>query len=294
MASKVPLTIVVAGATASSESAQALGALPGVTVVEKDWKMVDEAWLREQRAGGDLRAFIASHNGISQFTDEGLFLAACLAAGVEYVVRISTTQSVVGPDSVAYYGRSHWAAEAMLATPEFKAMKWTSLQPNVFTQQLASGVVAWLAQYRTTGRKGPFKIMLDGKAGVAAVDCNEVGALAARLLALSSDNVQTHTGQKYVVVGPSNVSGGEVVALLEKHAGTTVDEIEFRDVSWAPYLGKMIGLPENVIPSLARAPSTGYEGACSVEQSPCSPGVVKLGAPVNGALEMIDAALADV
>jgi hypothetical protein len=39
---------------------------------------------------------MASHNGVTQFVDESLFLNYALEAEVEYAVRISTTTFAVG------------------------------------------------------------------------------------------------------------------------------------------------------------------------------------------------------
>lgn len=265
---------------AQGSTAKALASLPGVDVVEKDWTMVDAAWLRDHDVK---RIFIASHNNVSHFVDESLFLNYALEAGVEYTVRISTTKANVTPNSPAYYGRSHWAVEAMLATPEFKAMQWTSLQPNVFTQVVVPTMAAWLHEYRHTGNKGTFKTMIDRDTNIALVDSVEVGNVAGRLLALA--DVSAHNGQKYVVVGPSNVTGREQVALLEKLAGTTVDDVVYRDLSWVGY---MTDLPANLVPSILLAPRSGYNGGSSLEKSPTSPAVLALCPPRHGALEQME------
>jgi len=266
-------------------AAQELSKIPNVEMIEKDWTFINAEWLREHRVQ---RLFIASHNFTTQFTDESLFLNYALEAGVEYVVRISTTKSNVGPASPVWYGRNHWAIETMLEHPDFSSMKWTSLQPNVFTQMFTPLVQHWVKSYRDTGKKDTLKIMIDGDHGVAVVDSHEVGTIAAKLLAL--EDVSPHDKKKYVVAGPSNLTGKQLVQLVEKYAGTTVDEVVFRDTSMIKAL-ESPGYPAHVIASLSLAPRGGYDGATSVEVTPTSQEIMELYAPKNGAYQDIDAAL---
>jgi uncharacterized protein YbjT (DUF2867 family) len=269
-------------------AAQELARIPHVEMMQKNWTMINADWLREHQVQ---RLFIACPVSATQFTDESLFLNYALEAGVEYVVRISTTTSNVGPATAVFYGRNHWAVEVMLSQPEFSAMKWTSLQPNVFTSFFTPIVQGWLKKYRETGQKDPFKLTIDGDNGVAMIDPTEVGIIAAHLLAL--EDTSPHTSRKYVLVGPSNASGKQIVKLLEKHAGTTVDDVVFRDVSFIEH-AKAAGTPENILASLTLAPRSGYDGGCSIEATPTSPEIMQLYAPKNGALDAIDAALAQL
>ena len=96
----------------SNPVAQQLSTLPAVVVLEQNWVEITADWLREHEV---VRAFIASHNVPNQFAEEPTFHLAALRAGVQYVVRISTTAANVRPDCAAYYPRTHWAIEAMLA-----------------------------------------------------------------------------------------------------------------------------------------------------------------------------------
>lgn len=86
----------------SSTTAQNLAKIPGVEVVEYNWTDITTDWLREQQV---VRAFIAPHNAPNQFAEESAFHVAALKAGVEYIVRISTTAPNVRPDFEAYYPR---------------------------------------------------------------------------------------------------------------------------------------------------------------------------------------------
>ncbi|EGY17169.1 uncharacterized protein VDAG_00851 [Verticillium dahliae VdLs.17] len=136
--------------SASGAAAQKLAALPGVEVVEYSWVSITADWLRQHNV---VRAFIASHNEPTQFAEESTFHVAALKAGVEYVVRISTTAANVRPDSDAYYPRAHWAIEALLGSPEFKRLRWTSLQANFFTAFYLQTAAALVNEFRHHGRQ---------------------------------------------------------------------------------------------------------------------------------------------
>ena len=271
-----------------SASSKALAALEHVEMLETNWTDIQEDWLQKHEVE---RVFIASHNGPSHFTDESLFFNRALSAGVKYAVRISTTKSNVSPTTPVWYARNHWAVETMLEQPGFNAMGWTSLQPNVFTSFIGAPAEQWLKTYKETGEKTPFKYMLDGDANVAVVDATEVGIVAAHLLQLQ--DTKPHHGKKYVVAGPTNLSGKAVVKLIEKYAGTSVDTVIYRDTSIIE--GAMAaGMSRNIADSLGKAAASGFNGACSVEHEPTSEELVKLYAPKNGALEAIDKALAAI
>lgn len=77
--------------SANSPAAQHLATLPGVQVIQQSWVEVTPEWLQTHHVA---RAFIASHNKPTQFAEESTFHLALLHAGVEYVVRISTTAEI--------------------------------------------------------------------------------------------------------------------------------------------------------------------------------------------------------
>ena len=155
----------------NSPAAQELAKLPAVDVAEQNWVEVTADWLREHEV---VRAFIAPHNQPNQFAEESTFHLATLKAGVQYVVRISTTAANVRPDCDAYYPRTHWAIEAMLSSPEFKDLQWTSLQPNVFSPLYLSTAAKLIKQYRKTGKQDTLRLMGSIDAPVGIIDPYDV------------------------------------------------------------------------------------------------------------------------
>ncbi|KAJ5931061.1 hypothetical protein N7466_006554 [Penicillium verhagenii] len=268
--------IIALTRSSKSPEAQQLATLPGVEVVEQNWIEITPEWLHEHQV---VRAFVASHNEPTQFADESTFYIAALNAGVKYVVRISTTAANVRPDSKAYYPRSHWAIEALLDSPEFASLQWTSLQPNVFSPIYLSNAVELIKEYRKTGKQNTLRLMASEDAPVGIVDPDEVGILAAHLL--SKQDPTPHNKAKYVVNGPEDITGKQVVDMVERYIGTNVEQVIYKDLSFLDSLYEFnyaaTSQSKNVIFSIKHAAETAWEGKCSA--STTSAEVLELAAP---------------
>ncbi|PQK09138.1 hypothetical protein BB8028_0001g12090 [Beauveria bassiana] len=246
--------------SSSGAAAQKLAQLPGVEVADKAWVEITADWLRENNV---VRAFIASHNEPNQFAEESTFHLAALHAGVEYVVRISTTAANVRPDCPAYYARAHWAVEALLSSPEFGRLRWTSLQPNIFTQLALMPAVALISKFRETGKQDTLRLLLSEDAPVGIIDSDDVGILAAHLLV--AEDVAPHNKAKYVLNGPENVSGRQIVAMAEEYLGTKVETVAYKDTSFIEDMAAQSKESRNVILSIKHAADTVWEGKCAID-----------------------------
>ncbi|KAM0284140.1 hypothetical protein ACHAQH_002129 [Verticillium albo-atrum] len=264
--------IIALTRSSGSAAAQKLAALPNVEVVQYPWVEITADWLRQHNV---VRAFIASHNEPNQFAEESTFHLAALKAGLDYVVRISTTAANVRPDCDAYYPRTHWAIEAMLSSPKFQSLRWTSLQPNVFSSVFLQPAVALVNEFRKTGKVGALSLTPSEDAPVAIIDPVEVGAFAAHLLV--EEDVTPHDKAKYVLNGPEDINGRQIVDLVEQEIGTKVENVQFKDVSWIEYMAAQSSQPKSVIGSIRFAPVTGWEGKCTA--STTSKEVLRLAAP---------------
>ncbi|KAL4928168.1 NmrA-like family protein [Aspergillus undulatus] len=259
-----------------SPEAKKLAKLSGISVIEQNWVEITAEWLREHEV---VRAFIASHNNPNQFAEESTFHLAALQANVKYVVRISTTAANVRPDSNAYYARAHWAIEALLASPEFEKMQWTSLQPNIFSQHYLAPAVEFIQRYRETGEQGTLRLMAAENGPVGIIDPDEVGAFAAYLLA--QDDTTVHNKAKYVLNGPDDITGAQIVQMIEQRTGIKVKDVSYRDLSFLDsyYEHKFAasGESKNVILSMKRAVGLVWDGKCTSSTS--SKEVLELAAP---------------
>lgn len=264
----------IAALTRSSKGpvAQKLAQLPGVEVIEQNWINVTADWLRENEV---VRAFVASVAQISQFTEESTFLVAALQAGVKYVVRISTTYPSVRPDAITFHSRSHWALENLLGTPEFEKLQWTSLQPNPFTPIHLQTTADFIKQYRSTGKQGVLRLVASADAPVAPIDPSDIGVLAAHLLAQADP--ASHNKAKYVVNGPEDISGNQIVQLVEQHIGAKVENVVFKDLAWVDAYANHSPDPGQIILSLKAFPEILWQGRCSA--SVTSKEVLKLAPP---------------
>lgn len=272
----------------SSPVAQRLAKLPGVEVLEQNWVEITADWLREHEV---VRAFIASHNEPHQFAEESTFHVTALKADVKYVVRISTTAANVRPDCAAYYPRTHWAIEALLSSPEFNGLQWTSLQPNVFSQFYLSTAVDFIKQYRKTGKQDTLRLIASKDAPVGIIDSDDVGVFAAHLL--SQDDTSCHNKAKYVLNGPENITGNQIVNIVEQHIGTQVEDVSYKDMSFVDLFLELgpagAQKSKNVILSIKHAPETAWEGECSA--STTSKKVLEIAAPKRTPVDVFKALL---
>ncbi|KAL1607603.1 hypothetical protein SLS60_002537 [Paraconiothyrium brasiliense] len=272
--------------TRSSKSsvAQQFAKLSHVEVEEFHWPDITADWLREREV---TRAFIASHNQPNQFAEESTFHLAALAAGVEYVVRISTTAANVHPDCKAYYPRTHWAIETMLSAPEFTNLHWTSLQPNIFSTFYLSAAAELIKKYRKTGNQEPLQLLASSDGPVGVIDPNDVGIIAAHLLTQEDSSV--HNKAKYVLNGPEDISGNQIVKMVEEHIGTKVENVTFKDISFVDQMAAASQESKNVILSIQHAPETAWEGRCTA--STTSKEILDLAAPKRTPAEVLNTLL---
>ncbi|KAJ5771114.1 uncharacterized protein N7511_003165 [Penicillium nucicola] len=276
--------------TRSSKSpvAQELAKLPGVEVLEQDWVEITTDWLRDHQVA---RAFIASHNAPNQFAEESTFHVNALNAGVKYVVRISTTAANVRPDCPAYYPRQHWAIEALLDSPEFRNLQWTSLQPNVFTPLVMSSAAELIKKYRQTGEQDTLRLILseDGPTGV--IDPDEIGVIAAHLL--SQDDISVHNKAKYVLNGPEDITGKGIVEMIEQYIGVPVKDVKYKDLSFIDtlyeYQYAATKQSKNVIYSITRALETEWQGKCSIYTT--SKEILEIAAPKRTPTDVLNTLL---
>ncbi|CAG7560600.1 unnamed protein product [Fusarium equiseti] len=266
--------------SANGPASQQLAQLPHVKVVEKNWVEITTAWLREYNV---VRAFIASHNQPNQFAEESTFHVAALNAGVEYVVRISTTAANVRPDCLAYYPRTHWAIEALLSSPEFERLRWTSLQSNVFTQFCLAPAAELIKNHRKSGKQDVLRLIVSEDAPLGMIDSNDVGVFAAHLL--TTEDITPHNKAKYILNGPEDITGRQIVKMIEERIGTKVEDVSFKDITFLEGMAAGSQESRNVIMSIKHAVESAWEGKCTT--STTSKEVFEIAAPKHVPAEVL-------
>ncbi|KFZ24121.1 hypothetical protein V502_01400 [Pseudogymnoascus sp. VKM F-4520 (FW-2644)] len=278
----------IVGLTRSLDSpaSQELALLSNVEMVEKDWTSIDATWLKNQDV---IRAYVAPHNLPSQFVDESALYSAMLQAGVRYVVKLSTTVAFLGPTNPIFYGRSHWAIETMLCQPEFKSMQWTALRPNFFAATFPGSSVDWIKKYKETGTQETLSMVPAADASVALIDPADVGNVAAHLLALEDPSPHNHA--KYVLSGPEDVSGEDIVRLVEKESNGKVGKTEYKDMSFLPYLVSIGVFPRSALTGFPAGSASLWDGESGLAMSPTSKEILELAPPKRTVAEVLKAML---
>jgi uncharacterized protein YbjT (DUF2867 family) len=266
--------------SANSAAAKALAELPGVEIVEQNWVEIDEQWLRQHDVK---RVFIASHNLPNAFTEEGQFLVNAMRAGVKYLVRISTTAANVSPDIPVYYPRTHWAIEQMLSQPEFRSMHWSSLQPNGFAPMFLTPAAEFIKEFKKTGKQGSVSLITDASTPTGLIDSYDVGVVAAHLLA--AEQTGPHDQKRYVLNGPEDVTGEEIIKLVEQYIGEPVKDVKYKDLSFIDDMANNSSESKNVMLSIKGAPVTSWEGKAKAETT--SKEILELYAPKRTVSEVL-------
>jgi uncharacterized protein YbjT (DUF2867 family) len=272
--------IIALTRSANSAAAKTLAELPGVEIVEQNWVEINEHWLRQHNVA---RIFIASHNQPNAFAEEGQFLVNALRAGVKYVVRISTTAANVRPDISVYYPRTHWAIEQMLSQPEFNGMHWSSLQPNGFAPMFLTPTAEFIKEFKKTGKQGHISLIIDASTPTALIDSYDVGVVAAHLLA--EEKTEAHDQKRYVLNGPVDTTGEEIVKLAEQYIGEPVEDVRYKDLSFIDDMANNSSESKNVMLSIKDAPVTSWQGKAKADTT--SKEILELYAPKRTVSEVL-------
>jgi uncharacterized protein YbjT (DUF2867 family) len=169
-------------------------------------------------------------------------------------------------------------------------MQWTSLQPNAFSTFFLAPAAEMIKNYRETGQQETLKLMASQDVPVGIVEARDVGALAAHLLSLEDTTV--HNKAKYIVNGPEDITGQQIVRMVEEQIGTKVQSISFKDMSFVDAMANSV--PErdrHLILSIKTALVSAWEGLCSA--STTSREVLELAAPSTTPTQVMETLLAN-
>lgn len=145
------------------------------------------------------------------------------------VVKASGTSAGIGPDGPDVC-RQHHASEQHLAG---SGVRWAVVRPNGFVQTLVVGMAA------TVSDRGVVVNPL-GTAGIAVVDCADIGAATAVVLC---DPV--HDGRKHVLTGSAAPTCTRMAADIERITGRPVTVVDITpDEAGAAAAAKGMGARE--------------------------------------------------
>jgi len=267
--------------SAKSDTAQKLAKTPGTELIEQNWVNITAAWLKDHNVE---RVFMASHNFPVQFAEESQFYVNCLRAGVKYVVRISTTANAVRSDSIAYYQRAHWAIESLLSSPAFEKLGWTSLQPHIFLPMILGSAAEFVKEYRKTGKQGKLSLFVNENKPAGLIDSDDVGRAAAHLIV--SDDFSPYNRKRLVLNGPEQITGAQIVELVQKSIGAKVEEIVWNDTSLIEQMAEQSPENKNIILSVKDAAQEYWDS--DIKDAPTSKIILDLCPPKRTAAEVFD------
>jgi hypothetical protein len=195
----------------------------------------------------------------------------------------------VRSDHQSNYPRTHWAIEALLSSPEFDCLRWTSLQSNLFSQFVLMPSAGLIKKCLDTGKQETLRLLKSEDAGVGIIDSNDVGIFAAYLLVTM--DVTRHNKAKYVLNGPEDISGRQIVAMAEEYTGTSVEDVVLKDTSFVEHMAAQSKEYPNVILSVRLAPETAWEGKCRIDTT--SKEVIEIAAPISIAAQVLKTMLGE-
>jgi uncharacterized protein YbjT (DUF2867 family) len=185
----------------SRANAQALGALPGVELVEGD--MLRPETLAEALSGVD-RVLLISSPDQQMVETQSAFIDAARNAGVRQIVKFSGLNASVG--SPFLFNRMHAQIEGHL---ERSGVTWAHLRPSQFMSE-------YLRERPTIVAESAFFLALED-AKLAPVDIEDIAKAAFALLQTSG-----HQGKRYEMTGPEALSMTEIAEQLSLALGKTV------------------------------------------------------------------------
>jgi len=157
---------------------------PGVKTAVAE--LTDRAGL-ERALKGVASVFVVTGHNPNMVEQQNNVLDAALAAGVEYLVRVSGSPFLIVPDSPSVIGRGHYAIEERLRA---SGIKWVILRPGLFMQNTFA---------QAASIKNDSKIVLPFAADLplAFIDVRDTGAVGARVLL----DPAPHLGKIYEFTG---------------------------------------------------------------------------------------------
>ncbi|CAF0876481.1 unnamed protein product [Adineta steineri] len=119
--------------------------------------------------------------------------------------------------------------------------------------------------------------MLDEHAPIAMIDPQDIGEVAAKLLSL--EDPSSHFRKKYNLSGPEDVTGKDVVSILEQITQKKI-QVNYRDLTLFKFYIEKMGYPKSVSDSLESGRRDNlWIGLSRLENTPTSPEILQLAPP---------------
>ncbi|OTA69254.1 hypothetical protein K449DRAFT_428690 [Hypoxylon sp. EC38] len=156
----------------------------------------------------------------------------------------------IGPANPVFYGRAHWAVENLLHQPE---------------------------KFRETSRQDRLDLVPAADVPVSLIDPADIGRVASALLAL--EDPTPHNKAMYVLRGADDVTGRDIVAMVEEEIGTEVSNVEFKSTAMIDAPATHGIYPERSIPSIRADCDFVWAGHCTSYGTPTAKEILSLAPP---------------
>jgi hypothetical protein len=108
-----------------------------------------------------------------------------------------------------------------------------------------------IKEHKKTGEQEPLSMIMDTNSPNAVIDSYDVGVFAAHLLA--SEQTEKHNKAKYVLTGPEDVTGEQIVKLVEGYLGEPVKDVKYKDFSVIDAWAESMPEQRTLIKAIGRA-----------------------------------------
>lgn len=119
----------------------------------------------------------------------------------------------------------------------------------------------FVKDFLKTGKQGTLRLMASKDAPVGIIHPDDIGTVAAHLLI--DDNPAAHNKARYVLNGPEDITGKEIVQMVEQSIGSKVQCVLYKDMSLVDSMAVETQESQNVILSIKHAQEVAWEGKCT-------------------------------
>jgi NAD(P)H dehydrogenase (quinone) len=161
----------------------------------------------EKAFKGVTRVFVVTGHNPNMVEQQNNVLDAALAAGVQYLVRVSGSRFFILPDSPSVIGRGHYAIEERLRG---SGIKWVILRPGFFMQNT-------FGQAASIKNDGKIVLPFPADLPFAFIDVRDTGAVGARVLL----DPAPHVGEVYEFTGERS-NFGELADVFSQVLGRKI------------------------------------------------------------------------
>jgi uncharacterized protein YbjT (DUF2867 family) len=205
----------------------------------------------EKALKGVTSVFVVTGHNPQMAEQQGNILEAAKKAGVEYIVRVSGGEAVVGPDVESVVGRGHHAIEQAMGK---SGVKWVNLRPGLFMQNT-------LAQAQLIKSDSKMVLPYARELPIAFTDVRDTGAVGARILI----DPARHAGKTYAFTGKLS-NFGEFADVFSEVLGRKITYVEATLEQAAAAL-KGRGMPDWLVTHLISIAKAAAKGAFSKENT---------------------------